>query len=142
MSGKNQASQGEEQEDLLEQIFTQGMEKLQTPAQAKAPPRDEPPDPGPEESRDAAFPAKRKNGSPNLCFYLMILFGAAFLVTLLACFVQRRNNENTIDSMNLSREELLDEIRELEKPSQVLSVGGRQLDVRLPRTGRRICPVC
>lgn len=65
---------------------------------------------------DKASPAKNKPSSFYL--YLLILFGAAFLMLLLAYFVQRRNNETTItdlrNTMNLSREELLEEISRLE----------------------------
>ncbi len=56
--------------------------------------------------------------------YLAVLFGAAFLMLLLAYFVQRRNNETAISAlrstMDLSREELMEEIQGLEEEKQGL----------------------
>jgi hypothetical protein len=53
-----------------------------------------------------------------------VLFGAAFLMLLLAYFVQRRNNETAISAlrstMNLSRDELMEEIDGLEEEKQGL----------------------
>ena len=52
----------------------------------------------------------KKNKSSTVYLYLLILFGAAFLMLLLAYFVQQRNIENAVsdphNSMSLSREEL------------------------------------
>ena len=63
--------------------------------------------PAPEEST----PPAKKNERSSVYVYLAILFGAAFLMLLLAYFVQQRNNETTISglqsSWNLSREELM-----------------------------------
>ena len=122
MSERPHEARAEEQEDLLEQIFTQGLEKMRPPAQAKAtegPPAGETiSGPGQENSEWAASPAKKKNKRSAVYLYLLILFGAAFLMLLLAYFVQQRSNETTIsdlrESMNLSREQLLAEIKELE----------------------------
>ena len=65
-----------------------------------------------------------KNQRGSVFIYLAVLFGAAFLMLLLAYFVQRRSNEDAIsdlrNSMNLSRQELLDEIRELEDQNAAL----------------------
>ena len=51
--------------------------------------------------------------------YLLVLFGAAFLMLLLAYFIQQRNNAEAIDglqdSWNLSREELVEEIAKLKE---------------------------
>ena len=53
-----------------------------------------------------------------------MLFGAAFLMLLLAYFVQRRNNETAISAlrstMNLSQDELMEEIQGLEEEKQGL----------------------
>lgn len=60
-----------------------------------------------------------KNKRSSVYIYLLILFGAAFLMLLLAYFVQQRNSETTIsdlrDSMNLSRAELLEQVETLER---------------------------
>ena len=68
--------------------------------------------------RSSGAPAPAKNKPSSFYLYLLILFGAAFLMLLLAYFVQRRNNETTItdlrNTMDLSREELLEEIDRLE----------------------------
>ena len=132
MSGKPQETQTDEQ-DLLEQIITQGLEKINAPAPAaaagEAPADETPPAPGQEDSGGAMRPAKKNNRRSTVYLYLLILFGAAFLMLLLAYFVQRRSNESAIsylqDSMNLSREQLLDEIRELEAQNGEL---GEELD--------------
>ena len=54
-----------------------------------------------------------------------MLFGAAFLMLLLAYFIQQRNNESTISdlqsSMNLSREELMEEIETLKEEREQLN---------------------
>ena len=76
--------------------------------------------------RETKTPPKNRKSSAYL--YLVILFGAAFLMLLLAYFVQQRNNESTIsglqDSWNLSREELLEK-------NQLLTEKNEELEVRL-----------
>ena len=122
MNGKPQEAREDEQEDILEHIITQGLDKrkagTQTAAAEESPEGETPPTLQQEESGAAAPPANKKNRRSAVYLYLLILFGAAFFMLLLAYFVQQRSNESTIsdlrDSMNLSREELLDEIRELE----------------------------
>ena len=129
MSEKPQTVREDESEDLLEQIITQGLEKMNAPAQAtaaeEAPKSETAPVPGQKDSAETAPSADRKNKRSAVYLYLLILFGAAFLMLLLAYFVQQRSNENTIsdlrDSMNLSREELLDEISALEEKNTALS---------------------
>ena len=85
-----------------------------------------PPTPGQKDSENTAPPSTgRKNRRSAVYFYLLILFGAAFLLLLLAYFVQQRSSENTIsdlqESMNLSRKELLDEIKNLKEQNDALS---------------------
>lgn len=129
MSEKPQAVREDGQEDLLEQIITQGLEKLNAPAQAtataEAPPEAAPSAPKQEPSGEAVHPANRRNKRSAVYLYLLVLFGAAFLMLLLAYFVQQRSSEDAIsdlrDSMNLSRKELLDEIKDLEEQKDALS---------------------
>ena len=75
-------------------------------------------------------PAK-KNKHASVYLYLLILFGAAFLMLLLAYFVQQRNNEATIsglqDSWNLSREELVEENQKLTEEKAKLEAQVAQL---------------
>lgn len=72
-----------------------------------------------------------KNKRSSFYVYLVVLFGAAFLMLLLAYFVQRRNNETTISglqsSWNLSREELMEEIDALKEEKAALEEQTDQL---------------
>ena len=128
MSEKPQEARGEP-EDLLEQIITQGLEKIPAPAQTAArpaaPPDSASPAPRQEHGEGDAPPAGSRNRRSAVYLYLLILFGAAFLMLLLAYFVQRRSSENTIsdlrDFMNLSRAELLEQIEELEDQNAALA---------------------
>ena len=122
MSEKPQTVREDESEDLLEQIITQGLEKMNAPAQvaaAEEASKDESPHHAkPADSGESGTPPDRKNKRSAVYLYLLILFGAAFLMLLLAYFIQQRSSKSTIsdlkDSMNLSREQLLEQIRELE----------------------------
>ena len=121
MNGKPQEVREDKQEDLLEQIIAQGLDKMRATEQAatiEEAPAGETPPASQRDSGEAAPPANKKSRRSAVYLYLLILFGAAFLMLLLAYFVQQRSNESTIsdlrDSMNLSRQELLDEIRDLE----------------------------
>ena len=138
MSDKPQETQG----DILDEIM--GRDPAyggQTPSQPEAPaepgPAPETPpvredsDPKPEQE-DKAPP---KNKRSSVYIYLLILFGAAFMLLLMAYFVQMRNNETTIsdlrDTMNLSREELMEQIETLEQEKADLqtllqAMGGEQ----------------
>lgn len=75
-------------------------------------------------SRETPAPAQEKNKRSSFFVYLAVLFGAAFLMLLLAYFVQQRNSESTIsslqDSMNLSRAELMEEIQRLQEEKESL----------------------
>lgn len=102
-------------------------------------PEEKPSSKGPAEAEDVSretpgqeeptFPAE-KNKRSSVYVYLAVLFGAAFLMLLLAYFVQQRNNETTISglqsSWNLSREELMQENDRLEEENAAL-----QKDVNL-----------
>lgn len=130
MSERPQEIRADGQEDLLEQIITQGLDKLNAPsAQAEAGPEaqadETPPVPKQEDGGKTATPEGSKNRRSAVYLYLLILFGAAFLMLLLAYFVQQRSNETTIsdlrESMTLSREELLAEIKELKEQNDALN---------------------
>lgn len=87
----------------------------------------------PRETNDQEAPGKNKRSS--FYVYLAVLFGAAFLMLLLAYFVQRRNNETALSSlrssMNLSREELMEEIEGLEEEKQGLLAEKEGLQAQL-----------
>ena len=129
MSGKPQEARADEQEDLLEQIITQGLDKIKAPEQAtaglEAPANETSPAPKQESSRETAPPTEKKNRQSAVYLYLLILFGAAFLLLLLAYFVQQRNSETTIsdlrESMSLSREQLLAQIEDMEEQNTALT---------------------
>lgn len=84
-------------------------DKPETPTQREAP--------GPEK-KDAPPSPPEKNKPSSAYVYLAVLFGAAFLMLLLAYFIQQRNNDAVLDdlrSTTASREELLEEIKALEE---------------------------
>ena len=124
MSDKPQDTQG----DILDEIMGRdpayrGDAPLEGPEQA--PPQSsglEDSAPVPEMEGGEAAESSKKNRRSAVYIYLLILFGAAFMMLLLAYFIQLRNSETTIsdlrDSMNLSRDQLLDEIDELKEQSK------------------------
>lgn len=128
MNEKPQTAREDESEDLLEQIITQGLEKMKTSAQVtavgEAPAEAAGDAPAQKDSGGTAPAADKKNKRSAVYLYLLILFGAAFMMLLLAYFIQQRNSESTIsdlkDSMNLSREELLSQIKDLEGQNSAL----------------------
>lgn len=75
-----------------------------------------------------------KNKRSSFYIYLVILFGAAFLMLLLAYFVQQRNSESAIsdlrDSMNLSRVQLMEQIKTLEGEKQGLEAQIAELEAQ------------
>ena len=128
MSGKPQEIQTDEQEDLLEQIITQGLDQMTASERAQtgpdAPGPETPPAPQQEDSEKTAPPADRKNRRSSVYLYLLVLFGAAFLMLLLAYFVQQRSNENAMERFR-SIDELLEENRALREENAALD---EQLD--------------
>lgn len=86
-----------------------------------------------ERSSGAPTPAKNKRSS--FYVYLAVLFGAAFLMLLLAYFVQQRNNataqSDLRSSFSASRQELLDEIQRLEEENQGLLAEKEELQAQL-----------
>lgn len=85
------------------------------------------PSPGSSEQKTPAKP----NKTTPVFIYLAILFAAAFLMLLLAYFVQLRNSENTIDdlrtSMTATREELMEQNRQLQDENKTLQTEKEQL---------------
>lgn len=95
--------------------------------------------PGPEQTLDRHVSRETSPHPPNgkrssFYVYLAVLFGAAFLMLLLAYFVQRRNNETAISAlrstMDLSREELMEEIQGLEEERDGLLASLQEADER------------
>ncbi len=83
----------------------------------------------PRETNDQEAPGKNKRSS--FYVYLAVLFGAAFLMLLLAYFVQRRNNETAQSdlrsSFSATRQELMEEIEGLEEEKAALEEQTNQL---------------
>lgn len=76
------------------------------------------------ETQEKAPPPPQKNSPSSFYRYLLVLFGAAFLMLLLAYFVQQRNSDAVQDDLELltaSREELLEQIKELEEANHDLA---------------------
>ncbi len=67
--------------------------------------------------------------------YLAVLFGAAFLMLLLAYFVQQRNNATAMDDLRststASRQELLEDIQKLEEEKEALEKQIAELELDL-----------
>lgn len=86
----------------------------------------------PLEKPNSASPGQNKRAS--FFVYLAVMFGAAFLMLLLAYFIQRRNNETAISelrsTMSLSRTELMEEIQRLEEERDGLLASLREADDR------------
>ena len=76
------------------------------------------------ETQEKAPPPPQKNSPSSFYRYLLVLFGAAFLMLLLAYFVQQRNSDAVQDDLELltaSRQELLEQIKELEEANHDLA---------------------
>ena len=145
MSEQPKDRREEQPEDLLEQIITQGLDKLNAPAQAAGtddPPEAAPSAPKAENGAETAHTADRKAKRTAVYFCLMLLFGAAFLMLLPAYFVQRRSSEAAIselrDSMNLSREELAAENDELQQGLEVLEKQLQELQTQKARLEKQL----
>lgn len=139
MSDKPENKADGQEDDILERVISQGLSKLDAPPQEE-PPAENPPardaPPAPEgKDEDKTPPSERKNKPSSVYIYLLILFGAAFFMLLLAYFVQHRSSETTIsdlrDSMNLSRTELMDQIETLEGKNAALQEERDTLEAQL-----------
>ncbi len=97
-------------------------ETPETPAEVSAKPS-----PGPEKEK----PSTPANKRTSVYRYLLVLFGAAFVLLLLAYFIQQRSSETAIsdlrDTMNLSRAELMEEIDALKEEKAALEEQAGQL---------------
>ena len=90
-------------------------------------------------SRETSEPPEQstppqRNKPSSFYVYLAILFGAAFLMLLLAYFVQQRNSETVRDNLRTataSREELLEDIQRLEEENLDLVERNEALSVQL-----------
>lgn len=109
--------------DLLnETAEDQAADKAPRPPE---PPAETPPSP----------PQPEKNRRSSVYVYLAVLFGAAFLMLLLAYFVQQRNNATAMDDLrmttNASREELMAKIQTLEGEKEALEAQVAELELDL-----------
>lgn len=88
-----------------------------------------------ETSKPDPSPAQARNKRSAFYVYLAVLFGAAFLMLLLAYFVQRRNNETAQSdlrsSFSATRQELMEEIEGLEEEKQKLLTEKEALQAQL-----------
>lgn len=142
MTDQPQRLRDEQEQDIIDQIMSKSP-AYSHPEEADRPEVDEgastqpipdaPADPVPEEK--APTEGRPQNKRSSVYIYLLILFGAAFLMLLLAYFVQQRNSETTIsdlrDSMTLSRTELLEQIETLKEENESLQQDNEQLSRQL-----------
>lgn len=109
-------------EEVLDRVMSQSLPPEGDGPDPEAPAAEPSPTPPEAGAKPAAPPKPAKRSSVYL--YLLVLFGAAFMMLLLAYFVQQRNSETTIsdlrDSMNLSRAELMEEIDGLKEEKEAL----------------------
>lgn len=131
MSGKAEHNQkGAPDKKIAEQTPSGSGNTPDKATQENPPTGGPPPVPG-KEAKEKTPPAEKRNKRSATYLYLLILFGAAFFMLLLAYFVQQRNSETTIsdlrDSMNLSREELMEEIDGLREEKTALEEQAGQL---------------
>lgn len=79
-------------------------------------------------------PKPQKNKPSSMYVYLAVMFGAAFLMLLLAYFIQRRNNDAVQDDLRLataSRQELMEDLRRLEAEKEGLEAERETLQSQL-----------
>lgn len=126
--------------DLLESIIDKSLteqEDARNKPAAGEQPKDTPETPLEDEALPAApEPEGKKTPAPankrtSVYRYLLVLFGAAFVLLLLAYFIQQRSSETAIsdlrDTMNLSRAELMEEIDALKEEKAALEEQSGQL---------------
>lgn len=119
--------------DLLESIIDKSLteqEDARNKPAAREQPKDTPETPPEDEALPAAPEPEGKKTPPpankrtSVYRYLLVLFGAAFVLLLLAYFIQQRSSETAIsdlrDTMNLSRAELMEEIDGLKEEKAAL----------------------
>lgn len=103
------------QDELLESVSGSTPPEKQTPSQGGS---------TGEEAPDSGKKVSPANKRTSVYRYLLVLFGAAFILLLLAYFIQQRSSETAIsdlrDTMNLSRAELMEEIDALKEEKAAL----------------------
>lgn len=112
------------QDDLLESIISSSMppetKAPMEPSQGGSAGEEAPPPPASGKGKKSA----RAGKSTSVYRYLLVLFGAAFILLLMAYFIQQRNSESAYsdlrDTMNLSRAELMEEIDGLKEEKAAL----------------------
>ncbi len=108
--------------DVIEQVSSKALNNPGEPPQEQALSNEE--SPSSEKKPEEEASGHKKNKRSSTYIYLLILFGAAFFMLLLAYFIQQRNSETAIsdlrDTMNLSREELMEEIEGLKQEKEEL----------------------
>lgn len=130
MSKKPDVSR-ETSEPDIDQIMDAGQPQLQdTPKEAPAKTEET----TPSQTDQQKGGAKARKTTP-VFIYLAILFAAAFMMLLLAYFVQQRNSENAIDdlrsSMTATREELMEQNRLLQEEKEGLETQRDRLQAEL-----------
>jgi len=84
----------------------------------------------------------RKNRTASVFTYLAVLFGAAFLMLLLAYFVQQRNNAAAMDDLRIStaasKEELVENIKALEEENSALKAEQEKLNEELSNQNQNL----
>lgn len=125
--------------DLLESIIDKSLAEQEDARNKPAgeEPKDTPETPPEDEVLPAASEPEGKKTPPpankrtSVYRYLLVLFGAAFVLLLLAYFIQQRSSETAIsdlrDTMNLSRAELMEEIDALKEEKAALEEQTGQL---------------
>lgn len=109
------------EQDMLNEIMDRAMSKSSFPPKEERYDVQNPAEPGDgshETLEPENSPPTDKNKRSSVYIYLVVLFGAAFLMLLLAYFVQQRNNATVLDDLRItsaSREELLEDIKVLEE---------------------------
>lgn len=126
------------QENILDEIMGRDPAYSPEPADQRPPSGDAPADPaggtepaGP--APEGKVPAGEKRSKPSSVYiYLAVLFGAAFMMLLLAYFVQRRNSATAISNLRIStnatREELLEQNQQLQERVSQLEARAAQAE--------------
>lgn len=130
------------EQQMLYDIIDRSMAKSQKRPDGEGPEDPAPPQEEPEQEQQDAPPPPQKNKPSSFYVYLAVLFGAAFLMLLLAYFVQQRNNATAMDDLrmtsNASREELLEEIEQLERDKDALQKDWERIQNKVNKTNERL----
>lgn len=129
----------DQQEDLLGRIMDAGQPEVsagapgaETEAEAK---KESTPNGTAKEGQEPRRGGAGKGKTTPVFVYLAVLFAAAFLLLLLAYFVQQRNSADAIDdlrtSMTATREELMEQNRQLQEEKDALETEREELKTGL-----------